>query len=95
MKLSKLLVTGVKERQSKYGGKFYYVYFKEYETGKSYRTCLSPSYRNYKNWTKLMNNYNDKIVEVENVRANGNLIDADSMPKIIISEKGDDGLLKI
>ena len=95
MKLSKLLVTGVKERDSKYGGKFYYVYFKEYDTGKTYRTCLSPSYRNYKNWTKLMNNYNDKIVEVENVRANGNLIDADSMPKIIISEKGDDGLLKI
>lgn len=87
MKLSKLLVTGVKERQSKYGGKFYYVYFKEYDTGKTYRTCLSPSYRNYKNWTKLMNNYNDKIVEVENVRANGNLIDADAIPTIIISER--------
>ena len=47
MKVSKLLVTGVKEMNSKYGGKFYYVYFKEYDTGKTYRTCLSPSYRIY------------------------------------------------
>jgi hypothetical protein len=41
-----------------------------------------------------MNNYNDKVVEVENVRVNSKgLIDADSMPRIIISEKGDDDLL--
>lgn len=86
MKLSKLLVTGIKENQSKYGGKFYYVYFKEYDSGKSYKTCLSPSYRNYKNWSSLINNFKDNTVEVENVRANGNLIDADSMPKITIKE---------
>ena len=86
MKLSKLLVTGIKENQSKYGGKFYYVYFKEYDSGKSYKTCLSPSYRNYKNWSSLINNFKGNTVEVENVRANGNLIDADSMPKITIKE---------
>lgn len=86
MKLSKLLVTGIKENQSKYGGKFYYVYFKEYDSGKSYKTCLSPSYRNYKNWSSLIKNFKNNTVEVENVRANGNLIDADSMPKITIKE---------
>ena len=86
MKLSKLLVTGIKENKSKYGGKFYYVYFKEYDSGKSYKTCLSPSYRNYKNWSSLINNFKDNTVEVENVRANGNLIDADSMSKITIKE---------
>lgn len=88
MKVSRLLVTGVKEMNSKYGGKFYYVYFKEYDTGKTYRTCITPGYRNYKNWLSLMNNFKDKVVEVENVRVNSKgLIDADSMPKIIISEK--------
>lgn len=87
MKVSRLLVTGVKEMNSKYGGKFYYVYFKEYETGKSYRTCLTPGFRNYKNWEKVINNFDDNVIEVENVRANGNLIDADAMPTIIISEK--------
>ena len=87
--LDKLLVTGVKEQQSKYGGIFYYVYFKDYNTGNSYKTCLTPNCRNYKNWTNLINNYKDKVVEVENVRANGKLIDADSLPKIIISEKGE------
>lgn len=85
--LNKLLITGIKERDSKYGGKFYYVYFKEYETGGSYKTCLSPNYRNYKNWSSLIENFKDKVVEVENVRANGKLIDADCIPKIIISEK--------
>lgn len=85
--LGKLLVTGVKELKSKYGGKFYYVYFKEYETGDSFRTCLYPNCRNYKNWSSLVNNFRDKVVEVENVRANGKLIDADSLPKITITEK--------
>lgn len=87
--LTKLLTTGIKERESKYGGRFYYVYFKEYETGKSYKTCLSPNYRNYKNWRSLIESFKDKVVEVENARANGNLIDADSTPKIIISERGE------
>lgn len=85
--LSRLLVTGLKEMKSRYGGKFYYVYFKEYESGKSYRTCLTPNCRNYKNWSSLVNNFKDRVVEVENVRANGNLIDADSMPKIILTDK--------
>lgn len=87
--LKKLLTTGIKERESKYGGRFYYVYFKEYETGKSYKTCISPNYRNYKNWRSLIECFKDKVVEVENARANGNLIDADSTPKIIISERGE------
>ena len=85
--LGRLLVTGLKEMKSRYGGKFYYVYFKEYESGKSYRTCLTPNYRNYKNWSSLVNNFKDRVVEVENVRANGHLIDADSMPKIILTDK--------
>lgn len=87
--LNKLLMTGCKERESKYGGTFYYVYFKDYETGVSYKTCVSPNYRNFKNWRSAIESFKDKVVEVENVRANGNLIDADSLPKIIISEKGE------
>ena len=87
-KSSDIIGEDIEEMNSKYGGKLYYVYFKEYDTGKTYRTCLSPSYRNYKNWLSLMNNYNDKVVEVENVRVNSKgLIDADAMPKIIISER--------
>ncbi len=87
--LNKLLMTGCKERESKFGGTFYYVYFKDYETGASYKTCISPNYRNFKNWRSAIESFKDKVVEVENVRANGKLIDADSLPKIIISEKGE------
>lgn len=87
--LGKLLVTGVSEQKSKYGGKFYYVYFKEYESGNSYRTCLSPNYGNFKNWRSLIENYKDKVVEVENARTKGKMVDADSMPKITITERGE------
>ncbi len=87
--LKKLLMTGCKEQKSKYGGTFYYVYFKDYETGSSYKTCLSPNYRNYKNWKSAIECFKNKVVEVENVRAEGKLIDADSTPKIIISERGE------
>lgn len=87
--LNKLLMTGCKEQKSKYGGTFYYVYFKDYETGTSYKTCVSPSYRNFKNWRNAIENFKNKVVEVENVRANGKLIDADSLPRIIITERGE------
>lgn len=87
--LNKLLMTGCKERESKFGGTFYYVYFKDYETGASYKTCISPNYRNFKNWRSAIESFKDKVVEVENVRANGKLIDADSLPKIIITKKGE------
>lgn len=82
-----LLVTGLSESKSKYGGVFYYVYFKDYETGKSARTCLCPSYRNYSHWKKLVDNYKKNVaIEVDNARINKGMVDADCLPKIMIRE---------
>lgn len=77
-------ITGLQKHPSKFGGDFYYIYFKDVETGKSYRTCVYPNYRNYKNWANIINNYSeDKPVTLENlIVRNDTMVDADSIPKI-------------
>ena len=65
------------KQPSVYGGKFYYLFFKDTE-GKSYRSCVSPTCRNFGRWQPFLNK--------EGVILNGlmlkseNLIDADSFP---------------
>ena len=69
---------------SKYGGDFYYLFFKNLEDGKSYRSCISPSYRNWRNWSDIIENFNEKTpVTLTNLILRNNLIDADSKPKRI------------
>lgn len=80
-------ITGLNRRPSKFGGDFYYIYFKDVESGKSLRTCVYPNYRNYRNWASIINQYeaNDKtdIVLTNLIVRNGTMVDADSMPKIV------------
>ena len=40
-------VLKIDQHPSKYGGIFFYVYFKA-ENGKSYRSCVDPKMKNYK-----------------------------------------------
>ena len=82
-------VTGVDKRPSRFGGDFFYVYFKGIEDGKSYRTCIYPKCRNFVNWAKIINRYEKGVsTTLSNlVVKNGTLIDADSMPKIIEGDK--------
>lgn len=72
----------VEKKPSKINHVFWYVFFKG-DDGKSYRTCLDPANRNFKNW--------QHIVEPGNVLGGIRLklykgrpiIDADSTPKVI------------
>jgi hypothetical protein len=64
------------EQVSKYGGKFYYAFFKN-EQGKGYRSCLYPNCRNFVNWKQFIGKEN---VWLDNLNTKGNLIDADSKP---------------
>ncbi len=65
------------EGTSKYGGKFYYAFFKS-ESGKSYRSCLYPNCGNFKRWAGFIGR---KEVILDNLVEKENIIDADSFPK--------------
>lgn len=74
----------IEKRPSRYGNYFYYAFFKEVNTGKSYYTCLFPRMRNYKRWRKVMTV--GLIFEGLKLLKKGNrpnLIDADSKFKIV------------
>jgi hypothetical protein len=43
----------LEKKPSRYGGYFYYAFFKN-KDGKSYYTCLYPKMRNFKKWKPLM-----------------------------------------
>ncbi len=79
----KLKILNIVKRPSKYGGFFYYIYFKSLNEGNSYKTCVAENYRNYKNWKNIIQEfYKTKKVLITNVEINGNLVNADSIPKI-------------
>jgi hypothetical protein len=65
------------EGTSKFGGKFYYAFFKS-ESGKSYRSCLYPNFGNFKRWAGFIGR---KEVVLDNLIEKGNMVDADSFPK--------------
>lgn len=68
---------------SKMGGIFYYAFFKDSD-GKSYRSCLYPNFRNFKNWQTFIGKEN---VLLDNLTMKGRLINADSQPVEIKEEK--------
>lgn len=73
-------ITGSSKIASKYGGHFYYIYFKGFD-GKAYRTCADPKCRNFKKWEALMKTYNETKKEIWITDMNlkkDSLIDADS-----------------
>lgn len=71
-------ITGVKPRDSKYGGVFYHIFFKN-EYG-SYRTCIDPKNRNWQNWKDLISSHmNGEEVILDGLAIKKDtLIDADS-----------------
>ena len=66
----------LQKKKSRYGGFFYYVFFKSL-TGKSYYTCVYEKMRNYSRWKKIL----DVGVTLTGLKLSSkkpNLIDADS-----------------
>lgn len=80
-------VISVSEHPSKYGGIFYYIFFKDMKNNKSYKTCVSPNYSNYKNWKYIVDNFGKKKhMFVDNVIVRENIIDYYSLPTITESD---------
>lgn len=78
----------VDEKRSRYGGIFYYVFFKDTATGKSIKSCIDPKMGNYKRWQEFL----APGIVLGNLRVitrrNGStLIDADSLPEFIRKEE--------
>lgn len=68
------------EGVSKYGGKFYYAFFKG-EDGRSYRSCLFPTCGNFMRWRGFIGK---KDIVLDGLVLKGrDLIDADSFPREI------------
>ena len=78
----------IAKRVSKYGGDFYYIFLKR-EDGQSFKTCIDPKLRNFKQWAGIV----DRLLKGEELQLSGleemdgNRINADSTPTI--SAKGD------
>jgi hypothetical protein len=75
----KAILLKTQEQTSKFGGKFYYAFFKG-EDGKSYRSCLYPNYGNFARWKHLIGK---EGVTLTGLNARGGMIDADSFPQVI------------
>jgi hypothetical protein len=62
---------------------FYYIFFKSLDNGRSYKTCISDEFRNYRWWEGI--EVGD-IIEINDEMIRGNLVDADAIPKILCNE---------
>jgi hypothetical protein len=78
-------VLKISENPSKFQGTFYYIFFKG-EDGKTYKTCISAQYRNFRNWQFVLKN-RDKEIWLDNLflsPRDKNLVDADSIPVPVV-----------
>lgn len=74
------------ENPSKYGGSFYYAFFKDQENN-SYKSCIATNCRNYKNWKEIISNFDESTgCWVDGLVTKGpGLVDADSNPRLCLS----------
>lgn len=77
MRLKVLKIKKFKSKRSDYD--FYYIFMKSLDNGKSYKTCISPEFRNYRWWCDIKE-YD--VIDVVDEMIRGNLVDADCIPKI-------------
>lgn len=75
----KATITKVQKRKSKYGEYFYYLFFMG-EDGKSYKSCIYPKMRNFRNWENFLIT---GIILADLEVMNKNLINADSRPRVV------------
>lgn len=75
------ILTGVFDRDSKFGGKVFLLTFRG-DDDKSYQSWISPTNRNFKNWESIIQGPIGVTLYHLRVKG-GNLINADSFPKLI------------
>ena len=75
----KLTVLKIQEQKSKFGQTFYYIFLKS-DTGKSFKTCAYPAYRNFCrcHWDEVVARGIGSILEYNSLSINmKGLLDAD------------------
>jgi hypothetical protein len=76
----KARIMKIEKHPSQYSGYFYYVFLKDLDTGKSYRTCVSTSNGNYQRWRDVL----QVGIVLDNLRVFQNkIIDADSQFNLV------------
>lgn len=81
-------LTHVSAQSSKYGGIFYYAYFRD-DQGKAYKSCLYKECKNYARWLPVIqHSINGKKVVLDGLKLKDkNLINADSKFTIVKIEE--------
>jgi len=79
-----LTIMDIKKKSSRYGGHFFYVYFKS-QKGEDYYSCLYPKMRNYQRWKKVLR-IGVTLKNLKLVIGKKKLIDADSKFKTLTEE---------
>lgn len=77
-------ITKIQKKSSRYGGHFFYVFFRSIDGKKSYYSCLYPKMRNFARW-KLVMDIGTTLTNLKLVKGKPKLIDADS--KFVIVEE--------
>lgn len=78
------IVTGIdrQERTGKKGYAYIFIFFKDLDTGKSYRTMTSLDFRNFSNWSFILqDNYDRRTVLEGLIVKDKDIIDGDSHPR--------------
>ena len=71
----------IQRKMSRYGGYFFYVFFKSLEN-KSYYSCIYPKMRNYTRWKKVLD-VGIMLTGLKLVPGKLKLIDADSKFQLV------------
>ena len=75
-------VIKIQKKKSRYGGFFYYCFFKSVDNQKSYYTCLYPKMRNFARWKKVMD-IGTTLSNLKLVKGKDKLVDADSKFQVV------------
>lgn len=87
MKPSQFQITKISKQLSHYTKQPVYAMFFKADDGRSYKTWLDPKNGNYRRWEGLMKVGN--VLTGVNLKGNGNLVDADSFPRLVKVEQND------
>jgi len=76
------VITKIEKKASRYGGHFFYCFFRSIDGRNTYYSCLFPKMRNFKRWSKVMD-IGTTLSNLKLVKGKDKLIDADSNFKIV------------
>lgn len=84
MKPTKFQITKISKQMSFHTKREVFAVFFKGDDGRSYKTWLDPLNGNYRRWESVAKVHN--VLTGLNLKGNGNLIDADSYPRLVSQE---------